>query len=136
MTLEMIELHLIREFITTVDHGDIVDLVKSVAENGVLTPITVRQVGEEYVVLNGRCRVLASRRCGYHQIPAHVLNLTDEQVEDIKCMTAIHRVPVKENEFGNAIERLLKQGYTWGRLSEKLNTSVKRLKTLHDKRDK
>jgi len=57
------------------------DLVESVRENGVITPIVVRPVGNDtYEILSGHNRVNAAREAGLTEVPAIVKDgLTDEE---------------------------------------------------------
>ncbi|MCM1059789.1 MAG: ParB/RepB/Spo0J family partition protein [Eubacterium sp.] len=60
------------------------DMVNSVRENGVLTPIIVRAIedGEKYEILAGHNRTNAARLAGLTSIPAVVKeNLTDDEAE-------------------------------------------------------
>lgn len=56
------------------------DLVKSIEEHGVLTPILVRPAkdGQRYEIISGHNRVNAARRAGLKTIPATVRELDDD----------------------------------------------------------
>ncbi len=56
------------------------ELVRSVEENGVLTPILVRPAkdGQRYEIISGHNRVNAARRAGLKTIPATVRELDDD----------------------------------------------------------
>ena len=56
------------------------DLVKSIEEHGVLTPILVRPAkdGQRYEIISGHNRVNAARRAGLNTIPATVRELDDD----------------------------------------------------------
>lgn len=56
------------------------DMVESVREHGILTPVIVRKVGSGYEMLAGHNRQNAARIAGIKEIPAVVKeNLTDEE---------------------------------------------------------
>ena len=57
------------------------DLVKSVEEHGVLTPILVRPApdGQRYEIISGHNRVNAARRAGLKTIPATVREMDDDE---------------------------------------------------------
>jgi len=57
------------------------DMVESVRENGIISPIIVRPTdGENYEILSGHNRVNAAREAGLTEVPAIVKNnLTDEE---------------------------------------------------------
>ena len=56
------------------------ELVRSIEENGVLTPILVRPAkdGQRYEIISGHNRVNAARRAGLNMIPATVRELDDD----------------------------------------------------------
>ena len=56
------------------------ELVRSIEENGVLTPILVRPAkdGQRYEIISGHNRVNAARRAGLNTIPASVRELDDD----------------------------------------------------------
>ena len=56
------------------------ELVRSIEENGVLTPILVRPAkdGQRYEIISGHNRVNAARRAGLNTIPATVRELDDD----------------------------------------------------------
>ena len=56
------------------------DLVRSIEEHGVLTPILVRPAkdGQQYEIISGHNRVNAARRAGLNTIPATVRELDDD----------------------------------------------------------
>ena len=57
------------------------DLVKSIEEHGVLTPILVRPApdGQRYEIISGHNRVNAARRAGLKTIPATVREMDDDE---------------------------------------------------------
>ena len=57
------------------------DLVKSIEEHGVLSPILVRPApdGQRYEIISGHNRVNASRRAGLKTIPATVREMDDDE---------------------------------------------------------
>lgn len=59
------------------------DMIRSISENGVITPIIVRIIeGGKYEILSGHNRVYAAGQAGITEIPAVVkTNLSDEEAE-------------------------------------------------------
>ena len=56
------------------------DMVESVKEHGILTPVIVRRMGSEYEMLAGHNRHNAARIAGIKEIPAIIKDdLTDEE---------------------------------------------------------
>jgi DNA-binding MarR family transcriptional regulator len=83
---------------TQFDTASTEDLAQSIADKGVLQPITVRALGDEYEVIIGerrrRAAALAVERGlvdGDFCIPCKVQNLSDEQAEEIAGVENIQR---------------------------------------------
>ena len=55
------------------------ELIESIKENGVLTPITVRPKDDNYEILSGQRRVAACRFIGTESIPAVIKQVDDNQ---------------------------------------------------------
>ena len=61
----------------TVDRQKVKGLAESIAEIGLLNPITVREVGDEYTLVAGRHRLEAAKQLGWSKIPAVIVELDD-----------------------------------------------------------
>lgn len=55
------------------------ELIESIKENGVLTPITVKPKGDNYEILSGQRRVAACRIIGIELLPAVIKDIDDNQ---------------------------------------------------------
>lgn len=56
-----------------------IELVRSVAQNGVITPILVRPKGVNYEIICGHNRVAAAKKAGLFIIPSIIKTLTDDE---------------------------------------------------------
>ena len=61
----------------TVDRQKVKGLAESITEIGLLNPITVREVGDEYTLVAGRHRLEAAKQLGWSKIPAVIVELDD-----------------------------------------------------------
>lgn len=61
----------------SVDRAKVKGLADSIAEIGLLNPITVHEVGDEYRLVAGRHRLEAAKMLGWSQIPAVIVELGD-----------------------------------------------------------
>ena len=69
-------------------------LVQSVREHGVLQPILVRRRPEGYEVVAGARRLAAARLAGAAEIPAVVIQVSDEESEKLSAIENTCREPV------------------------------------------
>lgn len=61
----------------TVDRQKVKGLAESIAEIGLLNPITVREVGDEFMLVAGRHRLEAAKLLDWSKIPAVIVELDD-----------------------------------------------------------
>lgn len=84
------------------DSQSLEELADSIREKGVLTPVTVRQEGDGYVLLAGERRWRASRMAKLDQIPAYVIEVTGEaEMMEVALIENIQRQnlnPLEEAE--------------------------------------
>lgn len=83
------------------DLGDITGLTESIAEKGVLQPITVRQDDSGYTLLAGGRRIHAAAAAGLTKIPA----LIRDQSEVVDAEVDLREVELIENTF--------RKDFTW-----------------------
>lgn len=81
---EQIPVDDIREFenhpFKVMDDEKMKELVESILENGILTPVIVRNTADDkYEMISGHRRLFAAREIGLETIPAVVRDMTDDQ---------------------------------------------------------
>ena len=78
------------------------ELTASIKEKGVLTPITVQKVNNQFILVAGERRLRASKKAGLKKIPAHIIEVKDEA--DLIEMALIENIqrenlnPIEEAE--------------------------------------
>ena len=60
------------------DEEALFDLVASIKEKGILTPITVQEKSGEYILIAGERRVRAAKLAGLSEIPAYIIEVEDD----------------------------------------------------------
>lgn len=74
------------------DDEDMELLTDSIRENGVMTPVLVRDLGDDvYEMISGHRRLFAAKKAGQETIPAKVMTLTDEEAVIMMVDTNIQR---------------------------------------------
>ena len=66
------------------DEDQMMDLVESIKEHGVVQPIIVTQKDGQYLIVAGERRFKASQKAGLNAIPAIVKELSDDQIYEIR----------------------------------------------------
>ena len=105
---------------------DLDDLVRSVAEKGILQPVVVRPVddGSTYQIVAGERRWRAAQKAGLHHIPALVRELGDKEVLEIALIENVQRADLNPVEEAQGYQQLMDQfDYTQQQLAESIGKS-------------
>ncbi len=98
------------------------ELADSIAEIGIIQPITLRQMDDGgYQIIAGERRFRASQMAGLTTIPAYIRTADDENVMEMALIENIQREDLNSVEIALAYQHLLEQyGLTQERLSERV----------------
>jgi len=98
------------------------ELSDSIAEMGIIQPITLRKINDnEYQIIAGERRFRASQMAGLKSIPAYIRTADDENVMEMALIENIQREDLNSVEIALAYQHLLDQyGLTQERLSERV----------------
>jgi len=91
----------------TFDDQSLQQLANSIAEHGVLQPITVRKTDEGFTIVMGERRFRASKLAGLTTIPAMVRDYVDTEVLEVQIIENLQRKDVEPTEEAEAIQFLL-----------------------------
>lgn len=107
-----------REF----DEAALQELADSIAEIGIIQPITLRKLSDdEYQIIAGERRYRASQRAGLKTIPAYIRTADDENMMEMALIENIQREDLNAVEIALAYQHLLDQyELTQERLSERI----------------
>ena len=82
-------------------------LADSIAANGILQPILVRETGDRYEIIAGERRFRAARLAGLSEIPALVLEADDEAAAKYALIENLQREDLNPYEEAAAIRKLM-----------------------------
>lgn len=83
-----------------IDERELEALVSSIEQQGQLTPVIVRKIGERYQLLSGHKRYTACRQLNYNEIDAVIIDVgSDEKAFDIVCQANVQRREPKPSEL-------------------------------------
>ena len=117
------------------DNEEMERLAESIKQHGVLSPIIVRpleNMTDEYEIISGHRRVMASRKAGITEIPALVVSLDRDAAAIVLVDSNLHREHILPSEKAFAYklkaEALAHQGFradlTSGQLGPKLTVEM------------
>lgn len=110
------------------------ELIESIKENGVLTPITVRPKDDKYEILSGQRRVAASRLAKKHFIPAIIKNFDDNEAAILLVDSNLQREELLFSEKAFAYKLKLDALKCQGKRNDLTSAQVG-LKSLKQSRD-
>lgn len=92
------------------DDQNMKSLMDSIEQHGLLSPILVRQVGEEYEIIDGHRRVEAFKRLSKDIIEAVEHDFDDKKTQAMSIIANLHRKNLSTIEKALTFEKVLKSG--------------------------
>lgn len=93
------------------DDESLKELSESIKVDGVIQPIVVRKVNENYEIIAGERRYRASKLAGLKKVPVVVKNVTDRKAKEIALIENIQREDLNPIEQATSL-KVLMQEYT------------------------
>jgi ParB family chromosome partitioning protein len=95
---------------TKVDEEKLSELSASIKEKGIIQPVVVRQVGEEFELVAGERRLLAAKRLGWEEIPAVIAGkLSKEDMLELSLIENLQREDLNPIDTAKGYKRLLEE---------------------------
>lgn len=106
------------------DEKSLQELSASIKEHGVFTPILVKKSVQGYDLIAGERRLRASRMAGLAEIPAILVDFTDQEMMEIALLENIQREDLNVIEEAKAYEKLIQSySYTQEQLARRVGKS-------------
>ncbi len=108
------------------EDADIDDLAKSIAEQGLLSPITVvRQPDGKYDLIIGQRRYLACKKLGWTKIPAIIRDTMEEtDAVVLSLIENVHRADVSPIDKARAYEKIYQRFHSLEKVAQETGVSV------------
>lgn len=91
------------------DPHSIAELAKSIGERGVLQPILLRPVGDEFEIIAGERRWRAAQQAQLHRIPAIIRELDDSATAEVALIENIQREDLSAIEEAEGFKQLIER---------------------------
>lgn len=106
VTIDICKLHAFKNHHFKVKDDDrMLQLESSIINEGVLNPIVVRKIGDDYEILSGHRRTRACERAGFKEVPAIVKELDDEKAELFVIESNIQREKKLPSELAYSLKK-------------------------------
>ncbi len=107
---------------TLFNQEKIEDLANSIKEKGVIQPLLVKKVGNDYQLIAGERRLRAAKKAGVTKVPVIVKNVSDAEQLEYALIENLQRENLNPIEEAEAYKRLMnKFDYTQQKLSQALS---------------
>ncbi|GAB4535164.1 MAG: ParB/RepB/Spo0J family partition protein [Anaerolineae bacterium] len=108
----------------TISEESLVELVASIREHGVIQPLVVTQVGDEYQLIAGERRWRAAQLAGLTSVPAIVKESTPQQMLELALVENVQRADLNPLEEAGAYRQLMDEfGLTQEKVAERVGKS-------------
>ncbi len=96
-------------------------LAESIKENGLLQPVSVRKMGDEYELIAGERRFRACKYLGFKEVKAIVYDMSDKESAALSLIENIQREDLNAIETAMAMQRIMDdEGITQNELAKRL----------------
>lgn len=86
------------------------ELKRSIEQNGMIQPLTVRKAGSDYELIAGERRLRAVRELGFARVPVYVMDVTsDDHMLELALIENIQRENLNPIELAKAYHQLQKE---------------------------
>lgn len=107
------------------------ELAESIKEQGVLSPIIVRPVGDKYEIIAGERRFKAAGQAGLKEIPALIRKVSNGDARIISLIENIQREDLNDIDRASALRDLkVNLGSPWKAIAKRLGLSKRRVLDL------
>lgn len=106
---------------TNFDDDALAELSHSIAQLGVIQPITLRRTGQRYMIISGERRWRAAEMAGLKSLPAYIREVDDEDLHAMALVENIQREDLNAIEIALGMQRLIQEcGLTQESMAEKV----------------
>lgn len=107
------------------DEEEMNDLASSIKNQGLIQPITVREIGENrYEIIAGERRFRACKMAGFTKVPCYILTTTEDQAAQMALVENIQRKDLTAVEEAKGYVQIMRQtGMTQKELADQIGKS-------------
>ncbi len=118
------------------DDEELASLSDSIRTHGVLQPLVVRRVGDQFQLIAGERRLRAAQAAGMNEVPVHIVDFNDQQVLEAALVENIQRADLNPLEKAEGFKDYLDRfDMTQEQLAQRLGldrTTISNLVNLLD----
>lgn len=106
------------------DEEELQELSDSIKAQGLIQPITVREIEDHYEIIAGERRFRACKMAGFSTVPCYILTPTEDEAAQMALVENVQRKDLTAVEEAKSYVQIMRQtGYTQKELAEKIGKS-------------
>lgn len=106
------------------DDNSLADLAASIRLYGVLQPVAVRKVGNDFELISGHRRYLAAQLAGLTELPIYVTELVEGERTARQVAENLHRTDLSLLDMAIAVQTLYQEHWDQAAVADMLNRST------------
>lgn len=91
------------------DTSELTSLAKSISQDGIIQPLTVRRVDNYFELISGERRLRAAKLAGLRNVPCIIVDISDERSAVLALIENIQRADLNFFEESEAISLLIRE---------------------------
>ena len=96
------------------------ELADSIKEHGIIQPLILRPLGDKYEIIAGERRYKAASIAGLYNVPAIIIEKTDDESAELAIIENIQRKDLSPIEEAKSYQKLVNRGLTQEEIARKL----------------
>ena len=96
---------------TNFNEEELEELAESIKRNGLLQPILVRKVGDQYQIIAGERRYQACKKLGLKSVPVRIREVDDDETVILALIENIQRSDLNPIEEAYGYQRMMERGH-------------------------
>lgn len=85
------------------------ELVQSIKENGLIEPLVVRKINQEYELIAGHRRLLALKTLQITSAPVYIISATNKQAAEFSIIENVQRKDLNPIEIAESMSKIIKE---------------------------
>jgi ParB family chromosome partitioning protein len=94
---------------TKMNEDKLSDLTASIKEKGIIQPVVVRQMGDQFELVAGERRFVAAQKLGWEKIPAIIVGGLSKEMLELSLIENLQREDLNPIDTGEGYRRLLEE---------------------------
>jgi ParB family chromosome partitioning protein len=93
----------------TISEDSLLELTQSIKQNGLIEPLVVRKINQEYELIAGHRRLLALKSLRINIAPVYIISATNKQAAEFSIIENVQRKDLNPIEIAESMAKIIKE---------------------------